>query len=116
MRYFIFTLLSLALYVTLLVAQTEYANVTTISGQASYNDFADIDLNVTAGAGYYWFFSAVQYIDWQSGGNWLNIVQVSYDDDFPYDGYWHTWGISNKISKFQVSPKKVTVHLNTDFQ
>jgi hypothetical protein len=79
-----------------LLAQDEYASVSPISAQSSYNDFADIHVAVTAGAGYYWFFTAVQYVDWQSGSNWLNIEQDEYDSDRPYDGQWHTWSLSNE--------------------
>lgn len=82
--------------ITNLFAQTEFATVSPISAQASYNDFADIYVTVTAGAGYYWFMSAVEYVDWQNGSSWENVLQNQYDEDWPYDGQWHTWSISSE--------------------
>ncbi|MCD4693060.1 MAG: T9SS type A sorting domain-containing protein [Calditrichales bacterium] len=81
---------------TYLIAQSEYASVSPISAQSSYNDFADIDVTVTAGAGYYWFVTAVEYVYWQTGGNWENIVQKTYYDDWPYDNQWREWEIINE--------------------
>ena len=96
MKYLIFFTLFISISTANLFAQTEYASVSPISAQSSYNDFADIDVTVTAGAGYYWFMSAVEYVDWQNGSSWENVVQNQYDGDWPYDGQWHTWSISSE--------------------
>jgi hypothetical protein len=54
--------------------QNEYAN-SDVTVASSFNDFANVYAHVTAGAGYYWFFVAVDWADWWNGSSWSNLVQ-----------------------------------------